>query len=216
MERRRLLMAQSSGGGGYTTNGLKLWWDADDFNSGDGTWVDRVAGIVATATSNHNKTSDGAVEFTDNGFTFPFAKTDFSLSSVKDCTIECAFYTTRNNNNIFRAVSANNIDIRLGGWNGICPASTVAGSRNYLAGALRNVKWSIGYSPEQCYANGNELITWGNDWNSGSNNGIGYTGGSTGYQFDGKIWSVRVYDRVLTADELINDANLDNERFNLW
>ena len=39
--------------------------------------------------------------------------------------------------------------------------------------------------------------------------------GSASYYFNGEIYSIRIYNRQLTADEMLNNQRVDNARFNL-
>lgn len=53
------------------------------------------------------------------------------------------------------------------------------------------------------------------DWNAISDFNIGSRGGSVPYPYVGNVHSIRVYNRLLTEEEMLFNQQVDNERFNL-
>ena len=51
-------------------------------------------------------------------------------------------------------------------------------------------------------------------WNARTPNPAIFIGGST-YYFNGEIYSIRVYNKALTEDEILHNYNYDKEKFNL-
>ena len=46
-------------------------------------------------------------------------------------------------------------------------------------------------------------------------NCIGYSDAATNWSFKGKIYSIRIYNRQLSAAEMVYNQKIDNKRFNL-
>lgn len=57
---------------------------------------------------------------------------------------------------------------------------------------------------------GEDTVTW----NARTPNPGIFIGGSS-YYFGGEIYSIRVYNRALTKDELLHNYNYDKEKFNI-
>lgn len=53
------------------------------------------------------------------------------------------------------------------------------------------------------------------DWNAASGTNIGARGGNGAYSYVGNVHSIRVYNRLLTEEEMLFNQQVDNERFNL-
>ena len=59
-------------------------------------------------------------------------------------------------------------------------------------------------------------ITGTNYFQPSSNyNGIGADSATGNYSFQGKIYAIRVYNRLLTTDEMIHNQQMDIARFRL-
>lgn len=53
------------------------------------------------------------------------------------------------------------------------------------------------------------------DWNAAQYSCIGSRGGSGAYPYVGNVHSIRIYNRLLTEEEMLFNQQVDNERFNL-
>lgn len=195
----------------YSKDGLILWLDGKDQGNIAGAWVDRIGGEVFTAVSFVQFNNDH-VYLTGGGY---LSNTSFANPNISNATIEIAvsgLYTSRINvvympkAEAFNAIAVGNyrgsiiwankgrksiIDIPNG-----CKLISITGnSKNIIDGV------PCSYSS-------------GDYWDSA--NSLNYIGKRCGGNaFSGAIYSLRIYNRNLTADEMLENQRVDNQRFGL-
>jgi len=100
-----------------------------------------------------------------------------------------------------------------GGWNVVCVGGNIKSEWNHIAGTYDS---STGTA--SIYLNGNLSASCQGIANLTKNPGgfsIGYEPNSVEYHFNGTIDEVKIYDRVLTGDEIKKDYNYQSEYKNL-
>ena len=214
MKRRRELMIQQEQK--YIQNGLVLWLDGIDKGNTAGAWTDKVAGHVFEA---------GESGFTNGA---NYAGFDATLSQYMqnstydpvdgdDSTIEIVAtdFTMAQTKLIFM------------------PKGRPSGGATAAAGIYQDsVIWAVGAQQSKAYlpngfkvlsiskdraiCNG-ESVSWGTAdvWGSVSSTYSFIAKRQSGNFFTGKIHSIRIYSRKLTADEMLHNQRIDNKRFNL-
>ena len=139
----------------------------------------------------------------------------------QSCTIECTYECTKTSaQNIFVPKGSGNICFGFSGnsqyrfiisnTSGQSQFDSQGASNRGLHTASINVNGGIMDAEYAItnYAGANYLS------NTGTYNGIGATA-STNYGFTGKIYAIRVYNRLLSTDEMIHNQETDIKRFGL-
>lgn len=207
----------------YVTSGLVLWMDGIDKGPDDTAWVDKVSSKEFTnsgATFNDNN-----VEF--NGTSdYLYNYNSYTPPASGSATIEVVFETTSTNSQaIFMPKSGGTRPAYFfNPTNGsIYMAGGSTAKRNlYTASFSTNTKYSSSVSNARAYLNGNALTASTTNYIAGAVNNYNYIGkrrvdSSTDPKnfFAGKIFSIRIYNRQLTADEVAANLAVDNARFSL-
>lgn len=208
--RRMMMGARKSG---YVTDGLVFRLDGIDKGTTDTSkWVDLVGGVVFT--------NDGAVrgdtywQFDNNNTSYALKNTDNLSYPSETCTIEAVFDSTKTSGLIFVPKESNMI--ALGCLNTLIIRNTQPPARTgWLVSVFTgkhaiSVNSSVGMQDFATLQSGSA-----NYWSSGNYNGIGARSVNNAYSFNGKIYAIRIYNRLLTANEMLQNQRYDNERFNL-
>ena len=209
-----LTINQAAGGGGglsdYVQSGLVLHMDGKSGKTGNTSWESVVGNHIFT---NYGATfNDDNVQFDGDDY---LINTSFEPPLSGNGTIEIVY-----DNDYFGTTAA-----------ALFAGKTASGMCFYMnasklifysiggAGRARPVatlaKASTSISVQRRYENGSPMSTSGSDYIGGRNdtNHIGRR--NTGNYFKGKIYSIRIYDRYLTEDEVMQNLAVDNSRFNL-
>ena len=204
----------------YIMDGLVLWMDG--IKKGSTTqWIDRIAGKVFIGTATFN---DNNVEF--NGTSnYLYNYNDYTPPGSNTGTIEIVFET-------YDDTAAQMIFMpRSGSTRLACyfnPTSNkfwIAGGsttkRNtYISSVIANTKISASFSNARAYLNGTALTASTTDYIGGAVTNYNYIGKrrtdsdtSAHNFFNGKIYSIRIYNRQITADEIAHNYQVDRKRF---
>lgn len=206
---------------GYIKNGLVFYLDGINKGTADpDKWVDLVGGLIFS--------NDGAVngtncwQFNNTSSTYYVLKNTDTLSfSIDTHTIEVCFNSNKNDGLIFAPRGVSQISF---------------GFYSYYSG--NSITWSsmtsihTWYSATKCIGAHTISVSKTNalkdystalskdvqDYWRATNynyNGIGGRSTNATYQFNGKIYAIRIYNRQLSIDEMAHNQKVDNERFNL-
>ena len=219
IESRRQMMHANIGAGGnindYIQDGLIFMLDGIDKGTDDGNWIDLIGGMLFT--------NYGAVK-TDSGFVFNGAEYMLGQSGVvydsSIYTIEICMNPYIKGNWVLCTPSVN------GYYEGfsVCISGNrifyrKENSECYSYEAKGNV--TISMNTSTCFCNFIKQSKGLKDIFSDRN--VWVLGGRSGYPtpttprslFNGEIYAVRIYNRTLNAEEMLNNQLIDNERFKL-
>lgn len=209
------LVYEDSGGNAedYVQSGLVLHLDAKLPGNTSGQWKDLKAGVVFT--------NYGAVFNKDhvyfNGTSSYLSNTTFNTPTTADGTIEVVYDADRYN-------SGNSVELIY------MPKSTSASLAFGLVNTSKTYIWGVKTSRNKytTFKNGSVSISLARALHNGvamTKNGSDYWASpntttyigkrSTGNYFKGKIYSIRIYNRQLTQEEVLQNLAVDNIRFNL-
>lgn len=194
----------------YVTDGLVFWLDGIDKGIDNGNWVDLVGNIEFT---NTNAISDSD-HFYFNGSTAVMLNTTKDLSAVGSVfTVESCFYA-ENGGVIMYSGAGNNISLPMLKLDqGLYKQRGL----KYNLGSYTNTYSTLSLTDGLGIRNGVVLSGSGTDFwtNDCFSIGSGYSSGRIRQQFKGKLFSVRVYSKVLSQSEMLFNQTVDNNRFNL-
>lgn len=222
MARRRLMMLtgvgptppQPSGGdlSDYVQDGLILHMDGKAGKTGSSSWSSVV----------------GSVSFTNNGATFYDDYIYFD--GTDDYLTNTSFSPTASGTGTIEVVIDNET---FGSKLSLVFAGKTNGGLAFGQNTSKQILWSIGTSSRakpvatlakasfsicspRKYQNGVAMTTNGSDYWGGRSSSTNYIGmRSTGGYFKGKIYSIRIYNRQLSSDEVLKNLAVDNIRFEL-
>lgn len=196
----------------YIMDDLTYWFDG--INKGDDStrWTDLVSAEYFTLTT-HSTVDDSSVIMDGAGCitcTSGIAITN-SVGTIETCinrtnggTGSCIIFTCGGNTGLSAIV----------GGGGMCYFPYRV-TNEY---SFTNVsKFIYSANAERCIYNGEEYTSKGsNTWsNVGSVATLGGRQSGSHYYFNGKVHSIRVYNRRLTKEEMLHNQRIDNIRFNL-
>ena len=201
-------------GRAYIQDGLILQLDRG-FGCETSSWEDFIANIIYTG--NNIDIVNNAPVF--NGSSSYYAGAPLN-SSYDNCTIEIVF--KRNNNNTSMIFCDGNtsrglIIVYSGGKYTTCAASTSANATPTAVSNVQVGEISILSSAKNVrYENGSLLTNSGTDWWGGRDQS--YIGGRVidgvlGMPFSGSIYTIRVYNRLLSSSEMRANQDIDTQRF---
>lgn len=226
---------------GYVKNGLIGLWDGI-LNTSEGhddsatKWTDLVGGHEFTAMQSSGKTwSFGTNHMlfapTASGNTSQQANCIICPNFGKSGTVEICIDWGRNDESafigFFTGEETGQDDLHLIGYSSkdksiIIYNNTLDG--NYSVSditSVHGISATYGDDRRNCYIDGVQATQRGktNAYSGDLPSSIGYkylvVGGHPGYTFKGKIYSIRIYNRVLTASEVAANHAYDVARFNL-
>jgi hypothetical protein len=222
MDRRRMLL-QMAKQEQYVTNGLVLWLDGLNRGGVAGKWHDLIGTEVATLTGEYAELTDGVDFYSGNGYgVFTSShKINYLNGSIEFAVELTAVETTG------RPVCCIGGNYEIGGTIASKSGSTGPVIRFYYqnvgvkAWTLPNseigqLKFTASGNNARGIINGITADAYENF--SGMTPYSMYRLASRGdgnTKFKGIIHALRVYNRQLTADEMLNNQRLDNKRFNL-
>lgn len=212
-----LLRRRYMGGGGapvptdYIQDGLVFQLDGIDKGATDGTWVDLIGGNVFT--------NNGAISFDTY---FYFSNGGHMNGTRMECsnqyTVEACFAPDSSfSGMVFQTMSGMSVD--KGEAMYLYLDQGLFLNHNAFYNLNKNVgnntislNVNLGVQNGQTISRGTHSDYWGNkdDFN------IGYNSHWVGrFFFTGKIYAIRIYSKLLTQAEMINNQRVDNTRFNL-
>lgn len=202
IERRRVM---GNNDGGYVKDGLIFWLDGINKGNDDTAWTDLVGGIKFpynnnVIINNNNIRFVGKILYSDIPRMFPWV-----FSTIE---VVCDFINT---GVVFMPCAADNICF------GFYRNTIVHRSRERspIYPTYTNDKY-FSISSIRGYINGIEIISQSSDsWNFNNNTRLQLGGRDTGTLYYGSVYSIRIYNKLLTQDEILYNYNIDKERFNL-
>lgn len=212
MQRRRELLAQPQQT--YVKNGLVLWLDGIDKGNIPGSWVDKVGGVEFVGVNgpvfgaNYVELSYLAGSYLSNA--------TFTSPNSSGGTIEVVISDFSVSTNTIVFLSKDNGTLGFGFYNSKViwtSGTSVQQSLVILPASPKIISINVdrAYSDAiQCEFSTSKDFWTGADPN---NNLIGKR--VNGNQFSGKIYCIRLYNRRLTAAEILRNQRIDNKRFNL-
>lgn len=209
MQARRRLLMQKTNDCPYITNGLVFWLDGIHKSDDAVEWVDIIGGkrfelhgCMKTSNSVQFASGDyglfvGSVGTGQSNDTIEIAADNMSASQTLLCPVGGYL-------GFIRGMRLNGGIIMDGIPN---PRLAVPSDSRLLSANTERymINGSIGAFGE------NDM--WKN--NTTGNTLIGVRANNTKYNFVGNIYCIRIYDRHLTADEMLYNQRVDNERFGL-
>jgi hypothetical protein len=218
------------------TDGLVLYLDAANTKSyptTGTTWNDLVGLNNGTLTNGPTFSSDngGSIVFdgtNDYVGSFSNYNTYFNFTTAGQFTINCFFKVTTNSN--FKAMVVSSNAAASGVWNyGLWVSNTNTlftgydnvskyGNTTLVSNQIYQGTLTYSGSVHTLYLNG---VNDGTFTNTGILNGIsqelaiGRKGGYSSDYFPGSIYTTQIYNRALSASEVLQNYNATKQRFNL-
>ena len=216
---------------GYIKAGKVAHFDGIDKGETANAWTDLITGNILTLTGSATELTNGwsmpggtGNYFRGNGYTWGSSTTQRYTSEVcivynSGATQAMVFAT--DSGTYFRPMFFFNASDENPHLRGVNAYQTIGSTWSFTP-ANDNV-YTISASQSLAICNGTSLTlngSGGGRWNMDSQAGYfkisGRRRGSTNtLPFKGTIYSIRVYDRELTSDEVLNNQRVDNTRFNL-
>jgi hypothetical protein len=206
--------------------------DCTDYDPTTGEWIDRVGGIRFIPRTSVLPTidTDGSVKFNNSALAWDSPSAGYNKYPINHAiTSESVFLTTRTNPRFMIAGATNAVigyDTSGFFYTGTSTAHDVSVSYlkakipieinkiNTISGTVINEKFPYQF---RCFHNGVELPSESLKYGMLTNEG-GPAIGNSWYSNSiliGNIYNVRLYDRVLSAEEIIHNQNIDKERFGI-
>lgn len=227
MERRRALSAQYTPEG-YIKSGLVLWLDGKARGGETGKWVDRVGGNICTLIGNCEELTSG-VRFSATSENTQYGEFSQFVQISKDVgTVEWAVQLNQKSATGRPILSMGNLMMGgsvasdTAGLNCPCMRYYEDPNNNMDFYRFRSVDsrsvlvYTMSGSAERAMCNGTlaEKFTVTSWPNRVGNEGRLASRGA-GNPFQGVIFSIRLYKRHLSMNEMLNNQRIDNKRFNL-
>lgn len=208
--RRRLLM-QDANKCPYITDGLVLWMDGIKKGNVTGAWVDQIAGHVFQGVNNPGFGSDYiATDAAGNSY---LANTSLPPYRSENATIEIALSDHDNSTQLVFMPQTGSGGVAFGLYAG-SKIIWASDTRRSMVNAS-DVK-TASVNIRNAMVNGIAAATAGSDLWVGGSSGTSYIGRrASGNPYTGKIHAIRIYNRILTPEEMLFNQRNDNKRFNL-
>lgn len=211
MEIRRRLLMQDANRCPYITDGIVLWMDGIKKGNVTGAWVDQIAGHVFQGVNNPEFGSDYiATDATGNSY---LTNTSLPPYSSENATIEIALSDHDNSTQLVFMPQTGSGGVAFG----LYKSGTIIWSSDtrrpmVTASDVKTASVNI----RNVVVNGIAAAkAGGNVWVGGSS-GTSFIGRrATGNPYTGKIHAIRIYNRILTQEEMLFNQRIDNKRFNL-
>lgn len=206
----------------YISDGLVFNLDGINKGSTADAWTDLIGGLVFT--------NNGATAI-PNGWMINNSSTNNSLRnetgniswSRETSTIEVVYATTATNHqSIFtpKTVGAISFGMRSTGYPNQFTISNESSTTNKVLQSPINIRGthtvSINYNCGVIDINNSMTVTTTNaKFDADLYNEIGARASTNTYAFNGNIYAIRIYNRLLTEQEMAQNQRVDNVRFNL-
>lgn len=197
----------------YIQDGLVFHLDGIDKGSNLNAWIDLKGGIVFSPTGNVMFNNDN-IAINENN---TYLQANATLGNSTNNTVEVCYYTTKSTFFVFGEKNGNNYPVY---YNSAGRMTFMQANSTYKTHTAQYNTVSLNL--DRCIANGNNISKDGStDWWTASSRvgtiriGKGANGGASSNFFTGKIYSIRIYNRRLTEEEMRHNQSVDNKRFNL-
>jgi len=216
------LVYDSAGGGQaeptYIQNNLVFHLDGINRGGTTGHWVDLVGGVdfaLTGCTEAADHISFGGIGYgtTSTNLNYPFANYTMEIVAAPNFTTPSAFTV------LFLANGSNNIAFSMGAT-GLALTATSSRKKFPFSKPTNIVHYYIGSGSEySVFINGNRVSLDSSssyaDVKGKPSIGCRMNGSTAENKFDGSIYSIRVYQGNLTAEQRQQNLAVDNERFNM-
>lgn len=203
---------KESPAGEYVTDGLVFWLDGIDKGASDGTWVEKIHGTIFSG----NATS------VDKGFNFSSGQRmsgSWVNGTSTNFTVEVCYYSTQKRHFLW-GVGTKGSYLPVYYDNGAI--TTIQNLHTFQRPTTVLSNKTVSINQDRGIYNGVSINkNTGTDWWGASPNastayiGKGNSGSAASYTLTGIVYAIRVYNRRLTAEEMLNNQRIDNSRFNL-
>lgn len=169
-------------------------------------WTDRIGNVAFVG--QNVQLQDGVPYFNGNAYYLSTLKTIYPIASS---TIECVFKATNWNGHLYDC-TAGGIGMRLQS-NKYLPVSTAGGTVSlYTAKKGLNTLITVSAASTNVYENQVKLTASGSDHWGTQGDGT-YIGGMR-FKHTGTIQTIRIYNRLLTEQEILQNQAADLARWN--
>jgi hypothetical protein len=213
VDRRRVLNTP------YVNDGLVFHLDGWNKGGNDGIWTDLVGG--------RQFTNGGAAVFETNGVRFTGSATSYldgatipTSWSASTYTIEVCYTTNMTEKYVLFKSRTGGVALvmtsRLTGRIGSSESDSVKGFTNRLLSSS-TVSYTTAYAMQglvEMTSTTSGYLNLGNGTQIGARRKSA-TATNTDYRLTGKIYSIRIYNRRLSLEEMKHNQRIDNKRFNL-
>lgn len=207
------LVNQTSGSGDYIRNGLVMMFDGLNKGATENAWTDLISQKVfnksGSPTSNNDSWTMSSSKYLSNTDTLSFP--------AASCTIEvCYDLDTSTSGTIFSPMGNNNIALKIVNTSEVIWSTSSCNVYSTQTTQLSGIHtMSVNSSRAMIDLNHQLLQTAStNSVSPGTTNGIG--GSSTNSNpFNGKIFAIRIYNRILSIEEMYHNQLEDTKRYNL-
>lgn len=201
------------------TSGLVFWLDGIDKGPNSGNWTDLIGGHIFTNTGaisndNHwyfnNTYQTAAVAYMRNSDTLGFLKPNCTIEVVYDSEINGYFclFTQKTSNGIIWGTNSSGAQY----ISSVYTASPIFPRTAAPECITASIRTGLMYKNGVAVSTSTDTNKFGT---IPSYNCIGYSDKATTWAFKGKIYSIRIYNRQLSAAEMVYNQKIDDKRFNL-
>lgn len=205
---------QKEAPGEYVTDGLVFWLDGINKGASNGTWVEKIHGTVFS----------GNATPTNKGFNFSDGQRmsgSWVNGTSNDFTVEVCYYTTLTGRCFVWGVGSTGARTPLymdeGG-----KITTIQNLNVFTRPSSFSSNKTVSVNQDRGVYSGVDMTKSSSVdyWDTSPNTSTVYIGKGNGgvalhYPLTGIVYAIRVYNRRLTADEMLNNQRLDNTRFGL-
>ena len=197
-------------------DGLTLWLDGINKGNSAGNWKDLIGGEVfvpnGPTSADKGWVFDGVDDYMEN--------TTLDTMDAAQITYEAVF--RRDNTSVYSTIfgikgtgskrphlcygSGNTVRFATSGWRGYNKTNAAGvGVHSWTCskGVIYHKGALVDYITSGYFSNGDATLI-----------GARISGGEYGYFFNGTMYSLRIYNRALTADEVAHNWQIDRKRFN--
>lgn len=201
---------------GYILKGMVLHLDGADFDGS--TWVDRIGGIEYTKVGDNITASGTGVYFGGDSGNYLYS-TSKPTTPYDSSTIEVVFvsgqtswgivYQTDNLNYIMYGVTNARVSYRPGASRTTKATGTISSLYTHSVSHTHNYFNGVSYGTAS-------TASWRNAAEYASVVGaIKRSGVGAEYRLKGTLYQVRIYNRILTDEEILHNASVDIEKYGI-
>lgn len=196
---------------GYIKSGKIFHLDGLNMGDTEGSWTDLVGGIVfgnhgATKLTNGWSFAGNANSYLQNSYVFP-ANANYTIEvCFLNQNTGCSLFMSGDNTTnriLFYILGATSILFLQGKSRANCACTT-------------GIKHVVSANVDNAYIDF-QSATFGatTSYNNTKETFVGKRGWTTGSPYKGDVYAIRIYNRKLSAVEMLHNQRVDNERFNL-
>lgn len=208
---RRRVMGQEEDT--YIQDGLIFWLDGIDKGNDPTAWTDLINGLSFPYNNGQETRSDSVYFNGNSGLTCVASSPSYPYNS---CQVEVVVNNIPNRTMIVIPSKEQSQNIAFGFYDDRV-VGCVGQSSNFPAFANVSSVGKMSYSLNKnyCYCNNVTLNFSTNDYWIANGNVFNVGCRGNDYKYIGNIYSIRIYNRLLTVEERIYNYNIDKQRFNI-